>query len=127
MVAFFCPQCWKEIRGDEKKCPHCGADTPGYARKGFEEKRINALRHPERETVQRAVWILGRLKSIESVKPLISLFERTDNPYIKAEVLGALDEIETPEALGFIIRSFDSEMSIVRRRAKELMERKIYG
>ncbi len=85
---------------------------------------INALSHPERETVQRAVWILGRLKSIEAVKPLVSLFEQTDDPYSKAEILDTLDQIETPEAVGFIVRSLDSEISIVRRAAKSLMERK---
>jgi HEAT repeat protein len=124
LITFFCPQCWKEIKGDYKICPRCGAVITEHEKKGFEEKLINALNHPERETVQRAVWILGRLKSIESVKPLLSLFEHTDDPYIKAEILDTLDQIETPQAVGFILRSFDSEISIVRRAARALMERK---
>ena len=126
MTTFFCPQCWQEIKGEDKKCPHCSADITEHEKRGFEEKLLNALNHPERETVQRAVWILGRLKSAEAVKPLIRLFEQTNNPYIKVQILDTLDEIETPEALGFIIRSLDSEISIVRRTAKELMERKFY-
>ena len=127
MITFFCPKCWKEIKGEDKKCPHCAADITEHEKKGFEEKVINALDHPERQTVQRAVWILGRLRSLQAVNPLISLFERTENPYLKGEILEALDQIETPEALGFIIRSAHSEISMVKKRAKELVERKIYG
>ena len=125
-MIFFCPQCWKEIKGNVKKCSRCGSDITEHERKGFAEKVINALNHPEQETVQRAVWILGRLKSTESVEPLIGLFEHTDDPYIKAAILDSLDQIETQEAMGFIIRSLDSQISIVRRAAKALVERKFY-
>ncbi len=122
-MVFFCPICWKEIKGEDKKCPYCGADITEYDRKGFEEKLINALGHQERETVQRAVWILGRLRSIKAVEPLISLFEQNDNPFLKVEILNALGEIEIPEAMDFIIKELDSEISMVRRKAKELIER----
>lgn len=124
-MTFFCPKCWREIKRDDKRCPHCGADITEHEKKGFEEKLINALNHPERETVQRAVWILGQLKSIEAVQPVIKLFEQTDNPYIKVEILDALDQIGTAESRSFVIRSLDSEIAIVRRKAKELTERKI--
>lgn len=109
------------IKEIDKKCPHCGADVTEHEKRGFEEKLINALNHPDRETVQRAVWILGRLKSLQAMNPLISLFERTENPYLKGEILDALYQIETPEALGFIIRSAHSEISIVKRRAKKIL------
>jgi len=123
MVTFFCPSCWKQIKREDKKCPHCGADIIEHEKKGFEEKLINALNHPERETVQRAVWILGRLRSLQAVNPLISLFERIENSFLKMEILDALSEIETPEALGFIIRTRDSEISIVRQKARELVKK----
>lgn len=122
MITFFCPICWKEIKGDERICPHCGADITEHEKKGFEEKLINALRHPERETVQRAVWILGRLKTERAVKPLIKLFEQSDNPYLKREILDALFEIGAPDAMAFIVRSLKSEISIVRKKAREIIE-----
>jgi HEAT repeat protein len=121
VITFFCPHCWKEIKGEDKKCPHCGADITEHEERGFEEKLINALNHPERETVQRAVWILGRLKCTEAVKPLISLFEGTDEPYLKVTILYALSEIATPEAIGFIVRSLDSKISMVKKNAGDII------
>ncbi len=120
-MTFFCPRCWKEIKGEDKKCPHCGADVTEHEKRGFEEKLINALNHPERETVQRAVWILGRLKYTDAVKPLINLFEGTEDPYLKVTILYALSEIETPEAVGFIIRSTDSTISMVKKNARDII------
>lgn len=122
-MTFFCPICWKEIKGINRICPCCGADTSGYEDKDFEEKLINALRHPERDTVQRAVYILGRLKSIKAAKSLLALFKQTDNIFLKIEILNTLNEIGVPEAKEFIIKVIDSEAGIVKRKAKELMNR----
>jgi HEAT repeat protein len=117
--------CWKEIRGDDKRCPYCGSDITEHDKKSFEEKLINALRHPERETVQRAVWILGKLKSVKAVDPLKNLFKQTDNPFLKVTILNALGEIATQDALDLIVNALDSDISIVRRKARELMEKRI--
>lgn len=122
-MIFFCPRCWKEIKGEDKKCPFCGADITEHKRKNFEEKLINALNHPERETIQRAVWILGRLKSVKAVQPLISLFKQTDNPYIKIEILNTLKEIGTTDAINLIEKAIDTEISMVRKKVKELMKK----
>lgn len=125
-MVFFCPQCWKEIKGEDKQCPYCTADITEHEKKGFEKKLINALRHPERETVQRAVWILGKLKSFGAVKSLTFLYEQTNNSFLKMGILNALSEIGTPRAMDFILQSVDSEVSIVRRKAKELIEKRIH-
>lgn len=122
-MTFFCPECWKEIEEKDRKCSHCGADITEHEKKGFEEKLINALKHPERETVQRAVWILGRLKTSKAVQPLIRLFQQSDNPFLKREILDTLYEIGTPDAMAFIVRSLKSEISIVRKKAREIIER----
>jgi HEAT repeat protein len=125
-MTFFCPMCWKEIKYDDKRCPTCAVDITEYEKKSFVEKLINALRHPERETVQRAVLILGKLKSIKAVKPLVILFELTSNPYLKIEILDFLNIIKTPDAVNVIVKALDSIESIVRRKAKELIERREY-
>jgi predicted amidophosphoribosyltransferase len=122
MITFFCPSCWKEIKKDDSKCPFCRADITEHEKKGFEEKLINALNHPERETVQRAVWILGSIKSAKAVQPLIQLFERTDNPFLKVTILYALSDFAMPEAVDFIVKSMDSEMSMVKKTAAKIME-----
>lgn len=123
MITFFCPQCWKEIKGEDRKCPYCGADITEYEEKGFEEKLINALRHHERETLQRAVWILGKLRSNKAINPLIKLFEQTDNPYLKREILDTLSEIGAPDAMAFIMKASKSEISIVKKKAMEILKK----
>jgi len=122
MATFFCPYCWKEIREEDKKCPYCHADLTDYQQKSFEEKLINALTHPEQETVRRAVYILGRLKSVLAVKDMRALFDRTGDPYVKREVLEALDRIGTEEAVDFIHKAAQSDMAIVRRKAEDLLK-----
>lgn len=122
MITFFCPRCWKEIKREDKKCPYCAADIIKHDRKGFEEKLINALNHPERETVQRAVWILGRLRSVMSVQPLISLFEQSGDPYLKIEILNTLKKIGTTDAIDLIEKAVHSQIRIVRRKAEELRQ-----
>jgi HEAT repeat protein len=120
-MTFFCPACWKEIGEMDKQCPLCGADISEHDRKSFDEKLIQALGHTVRETVGMAVWILGERKTAEAVGPLMRLFERTDNPFLQREILDALDKIGTEDALNFIMESLDHRISMVRRRAWEIM------
>ena len=124
-MTFFCPICWKEIKGDVRRCPYCGSDITEHEKKSFEEKLINALRHPERETVQRAVWILGKLKSVKAVDSLKNLFEQTGNPFLKIEILNAFGEIAMQDTIDLIVYAVDSDISIVRRKAREIIERRI--
>ena len=126
-MTFFCPVCWKEVKRENWRCPRCGANITEYERKGYEEKLINALNHPERETVGRAVWILGKLKSVKAIRPLKDLAERTDNPYLKIEILKSLDEIGTEGAVGLIARAAGSGMRVVRDRARELLKKRNEG
>jgi len=123
MVTFFCPGCWEEITGEDKKCHYCGADITEHEKKGFEEKLINALNHPERETVQRAVWILGKLRSTGAAQPLTNLFDQTYDPFLKRAILNALDEIGTEDAVDFIMKALCSNITIVRKRAQKILER----
>lgn len=126
-MVFFCPTCWKEIDKTDRSCPFCGADITEHEKRDFVEKLINALRHPERETVQRAVWILGKLKFLKAIGPLENLFHQSDDPFLKREILDTLYEIDTPDAMDIIIRSLDSDVSIIRQKAKEIIERKQYN
>ncbi|HHT9120739.1 MAG TPA: HEAT repeat domain-containing protein [Candidatus Hypogeohydataceae bacterium YC41] len=121
-MTFFCPRCWKEIKAVDKVCPYCSANISEFENKDFEEKLINALRHPERETVRRAVFILGKLKSVKAVQPLLALFKQTDNIFLKIEILKALNEIGVQEAKEFIITVIDSDVGIVKRKAQELIK-----
>ncbi len=121
-MIFFCPYCWREIGENERKCPHCAMFLVEHDKKDFEEKLINALRHPVRDTIERAVWILGKLKSHIAVDALIDLFNSIDNPFLKRHILEALYEIDSEPAKAFIINCIENEEGIVRKKAIELME-----
>lgn len=123
MIIFFCPVCWKEIKETDKICPFCGANISDYENKGFEEKLINALRHRERETVQRAVYILGSRKSAKAVQPLLKLFKHANSTLLKIGILEALHKIGAPEAREFIFRVINSEVGIIKRMAQEIINK----
>ncbi len=120
-MTFYCPACWKEIREEDNTCPHCGNDIALRDQKSFDEKLIQALGHPIRETAGTAVWILGERKTIQAIVPLIRLFEMTDKPFLQREILDTLDKIGTEDALNFIMESLDHHISMVRRRAWEII------
>jgi HEAT repeat protein len=127
MITYFCPFCWNEIKETDKVCPYCHSELSGYYNKNFEEKLINALNHPERETARRAAYILGRLKSANAVKKLVELFGLTTDPYIKMEILEALYNIGTDEADAFVRKAAGSDVAVIRRKARELLEREKRG
>lgn len=122
-MTYFCPACWKEIQRADKICPFCNANLPEYENKNFEEKLINALRHPERETVQRAAYLLGKRKSVKAVKPLLDLFKQTNNIFLKIGILNALQEIDTPVAMEYMRKVIDSETGLMRRMARKITNR----
>lgn len=92
-----------------------------YENKGFEEKLINALKHPERETVQRAVYILGKRKSAHAVKPLLDLYKQTNNTFLKIGILNALHETGIPTARECVLKVIESDMGLMSRIAKEII------
>ncbi|MBE7546737.1 hypothetical protein KsCSTR_07810 [Candidatus Kuenenia stuttgartiensis] len=124
-MTFYCPECWKEINAVEETCPFCNADILKYEGMDYEKKLINALRHTEPETVLRAVYIVGRLKSEKAVKPLITLFKKTDSTFLKIAILNTLWEIGIPTSVEFIVNRSDLEVGIVGRTARDLTYRHI--
>ncbi len=122
-MIIFCPYCWREIGENERKCPHCGKLPLEHDKKDFEEKLINALRHPVRDTIERAVWILGKLNSHKAVEALIDLFNSVDNPFLKRQILETLYEIDSEPAKTFIINCIKNEEGIVKKKAIELIEK----
>ena len=49
------------------------------------------------------------------------LFMRTDNPFMKLEILNSLNEIGTGAALDFIMEVSSFEKGIIMKKAKELV------
>jgi len=82
-------------------CVRCGSklETDGV---DYVSKLIRALGHPEPDTVQRACWILGELKSRNAVMPLISMLRVSrDAGALESgvEALGKIGDVEALETL----------------------------
>lgn len=122
MTTFFCPHCWKEIDKNDKLCPYCAYDISTYSELDFEDKLIIALNHPERDTVKRAVWILGKIKSEKAIQHLIHTFEKADDPYLQREIIKSLKQIGTKEAMDYIKQAISSNSVIVKRAALEILK-----
>lgn len=122
-MTFFCPTCWHEIEGSATKCPHCGSDITESEKKNFEEKLLNALGHKEPETVEMVVWVLGELKSEKAIQPLNALLKRSESFHLKCAILDALAKIGTHEAISAILETCGREVGMVRKKAREQIER----
>jgi HEAT repeat protein len=75
-MTYYCTNCWKEIKPDEKICPYCNADQAELEKETFIKKLIKALNHPEPETQIRAANILSELKAEESIPFLLRRLEK---------------------------------------------------
>ena len=85
------------------------------------EKLILALEHPEKETPIRAAWLLGQLKDMQAVPPLIDLVEKTEDVYIARAAVQALGEIGTPEARQFLGTLAKHHAKMVRDEVQRIL------
>lgn len=97
-------------------------------------KLIRALGHPEPDTVQRACWVLGELKSRNAVMPLISMLNVSrDLGALESgvEALGKIGDEEALETLSSIalisylpvrLRAVEAIRSIGGSRAIQILE-----
>lgn len=124
-MRFFCPGCWRDFPTDEARCPHCGLDIPQYWQtRDYVAKLIVALSHPEKETVIRAAWILGKLKDERAVRPLMELAQKSADVYVAREAVRALGELGTPEACRFLGTLSRHPAKLVRDEIQRLLKKK---
>ena len=72
MTHYYCPQCWHDFLIDHEICPDCNFNIKEFFNsKDYIEKLIQALKSPEPSTPVRAAMILGRLKDIRAIQPLM--------------------------------------------------------
>jgi len=104
-------------------CPQCGQDIATFWKaKGYVEKLITALDHPEPETRMRAAWILGKRGETRAIGALIELARGTDDVYIATAAVEALGEIGTPGALAFLETLGNHPARMVRAAARRVIE-----
>lgn len=112
-MVFYCPNCWKELPGEQQLCPHCGQKISSWDEKAFTDKLLQALSHPEPETQMRAVYLLGERRTQEAVGVLTQLFRRTPNPFLKGEVVEAIGKIGGDSVFSLLMEALHHPSFIV--------------
>jgi HEAT repeat protein len=107
----------------------CGADLESLDKRGFSEKLISALRHPEPLTAVRAVWILGQIKEKAAVPQLIEVLSLSPDPYMQeaaALALGKIGDDKAVDALSKKLLDLNSYLivRIASAKALEMIERR---
>jgi hypothetical protein len=88
-MTWFCPSCFAELPGQDRRCPRCGTD-PAAVDQGFEAALIGALRHRLHDRRLVAAHILGARRVAAAVPALIAAAGDGDDPYLAAEAARAL-------------------------------------
>ena len=122
-MVFYCPHCWKELAGTRNCCPYCDQKISSWDEKAFTEKLVQALSHPEPETLVRAVYILGEKRTTEAVGPLARLFRRSRDPFLQGEVIEAMGKIGGQDALSLLMEALRHPSFIVRGEAVKAITR----
>jgi glutaredoxin len=81
-MTYYCTNCWKEIKPDDKICPYCKANQNDLNKKTFTHKLIRALDHSEPATPIRAAKILGQINAKEAVPSLLKKLTNEKDPFI---------------------------------------------
>lgn len=118
---FFCPHCWKEIGGQTNVCPHCEWNILGYTKLSYEEKLINALRHPVRENRMMAIRLLGDLQSKAALPSLAAILETEEDFYVITVIIHALRKIDSEESRNMIRHLKTHKSRLVRKTANEVL------
>ena len=125
-MRYFCPGCWGDFGRDLARCPHCGLDIRAFFEsKGYVEKLLLALGHPEQGTVIRAAWILGQRREAGAVDALADLAGKTPDVYIAQAAVEALGRIDTPEAFGRLRRLAGHPARMVREEVELILARRV--
>jgi len=117
-MVIFCTSCWMVNASGSVVCVRCGSklETDGV---DYISKLIRALGHREPDTVQRACWVLGELKSRIAVMPLISMLRVSRDPGALEAGVEALGKIGDEEALEILAAMALLSYLPVRLRAVE--------
>jgi len=122
MVAYFCPNCWHEMKPGAGKCVSCGYDTAEYSRLPDEQKLLVALNHPIRDHRLLAVQLLGELKSSAALPYFMAMLNVEEDFYTQREVLTSLVKVRSSESQALLREATRHESRIVRDFARRLLD-----
>lgn len=117
---FFCPHCWKEVNAQADSCGYCSYDLKKYKNLSYEEKLINALRHPVRENRMIAIQVLGKLRSRKALPMFASILETEEDFYIIREIMLALEKIGGAESKKILLCLKTHKSRLIRSAVQQL-------
>ena len=123
MISWFCPRCWASVSESTTVCPGCGADLSSLDRASYDEKLTRALWHPDGETARRAASLLGARRDTVAVGALIDRYHARPDPYLAADIVRALRQIDSAEAVVALKEIARSAPVLVRRALAEALPR----
>lgn len=95
----YCPACWAENVYEASTCTTCGASLH-EPDKGFVDRLIDAIAHPEPTRAVIAAEVLGRLREERAVAPLlVRLARKPDSMDVTTAVAQTLGLIGAPQAV----------------------------
>lgn len=119
-MIFFCPNCWSQVKEDEKICPECKAETIPLDQRSYFEKLLGALHHPEATTRMRTAYILGEIGDKRAIKPLVGFIDQageTENLFFLREIAIALGKINGDEVVPALVHLLDHPSFLIREAA----------
>jgi HEAT repeat protein len=115
----FCPSCYAANAWAAQTCVPCGAELE--TARGFDERLVWALDHPDGATAIRAAGVLAARHTREAVEPLGRLSRRRDDPYRAAAAARALRAFaDEPRAAALLAEARRHSSVIVRRAAADV-------
>ncbi len=114
----YCPTCWAENSYEASACTTCGASLDETG-KGFTDRLIDAIGHPEPTRAVIAVEILGRLREERAVAALLArLCRKPDSMDVTMAIAEALGMIGSPQGVpGLAALLLDGERPLPARLA----------
>ncbi len=119
-MIFFCPNCWSQVREDERVCPACQKEIEPLDQIGYFDKLTRALHHPEATTRMRAAYILGEIGDKRGIQPLADLIDQawgTESLFFLREIAIALGKIDGDEVVPALVRLLDHPSFLIREAA----------
>ena len=119
-MIFFCPNCWAQVREEEKTCPQCRVKIGAFDQLSYFDKLTRALNHPVATTRMRAAYILGEIGDLRGIKPLAEVIDRAwgrEGIFFLREIAIALGKIDGQEALPALIHLMNHPSFLIRETA----------
>jgi HEAT repeat protein len=118
-LTYYCWHCYGENRSNHGPCGRCGRPIEAPADAGYVDCLLWALEHPVAERRMFAAQVLGELGEPRASDRLVVLARSSDDPFLAAQALRSLIEIEGVEQLAELLAELAAAAPIGPRRIAE--------